>query len=455
MMRTSLINLCFFFSLFWIGGNIAIGQTAVYDFFSTNGLTGPTSTPPCYQITASDPGSAGAAWINYSLTNDPAYVIDLSARNLNIFDQSFQMTFGSNNWGGADGMAFVITDTASSRLGAPGQGLGYGAGATCGATAGNCFIDNSIIFEFDTHPNTGPNDPSDDHIALQLNGTEDHTDPNNALALVTIGDIEDGLIHNMRLRIIPNRGATGFIMDLFFDDMTTPKITHTFTTADIAAIFPDPSTLIWGVTGANGGLTSTQKFGQSNICSTSAFPVEWTYFEGEKQTDGSVKLSWGTASEINNQGFEIERMDAEEWTQIGTISGQGNAHQSNAYEFTDILPKTGFNIYRLRQIDWDGKTTFSPLVELFIEPSHSLSRIFPNPATSHFSLQLPSSQMEGDMTIVYYDLKGQRLVQQQVSVGNGESYIKTQSPELSAGIYMVELQKYGHRVMPPVRLILK
>lgn len=443
-----------FSCLFFIGLSQGYSQSPVYDFFSTNGLAGPTSTPPCNQITASDPGSAGAAWINYSLTNNPAYVIDLSIGNTAVFDQTFQMTFGPNNWGGADGMAFVIADTASSRLASPGQGIGYGQGNTCGPTAGNCFIDNSIAFEFDTHPNPPQGDPSDDHVGLQLNGVENHNDPNSAKALVMLGDIEDGLIHFVRILIQP-AGAGSYTFDCFFDDLLTPKISQTFTAAELAAIFPDPGNVIWGITGANGGLTSTQKFGQSAICGTSAFPVEWTFFEGELQQDGSVQLSWGTAQEENNSGFEIERQAAEGWSKLGEVEGQGNSQEEYGYTFTDIIPKAGFNIYRIKQIDFDGQSTYSNLVEVYIEPSDGLVRIFPNPAGEQFSFQLPSDQMEGNYSLVYFDLKGQQVHRQSVTLSLGEGYLKAKTPDLGSGIYMVELQRYRQRVMPPARLVLR
>lgn len=438
-----------------VGFNYMNSQTAVYDFYSTNGLAGPTSTPPCNQITASDPGSAGSAWINYGQTNDPAYVINLGVGNSMVFDQTFQMTFGSNNWGGADGMAFVIADTGSSRLASPGQGIGYGQGNTCGPTSGNCFIDNSIAFEIDTHPNPAQGDPADDHIALQLNGLENHNDPNSAIALVTVGDIEDGLIHYMRLRIQPVSAGAAYTFELFFDNLTTPKITHTFTSAELASIFPDPSNVIWGVTGANGGLTSTQKFGQAAICGTTAFPVEWTFFDGELQQEGSVQLLWGTAHEENNKEFEVERQTADGWDILGKVAGQGNSQETYGYTFTDIIPKAGFNVYRIKQIDFDGQSTFSSLVEIYIEPSNSLVRIFPNPAGDYFSLQLPSDQMEGSMTLAYFDLKGQQVYRQAVSVNLGEGYLKAKTPDLGAGIYMVELQKSRQRVMPPARLVLR
>jgi len=164
---------------------------------------------------------------------------------------------------------------------------------------------------------------------------------------------------------------------------------------------------------------------------------------------------WGTAQEENNKGFEVERQTAEGWNVLGKVEGQGNSQEEYGYTFTDIIPKAGFNIYRIKQIDFDGHASYSSLVELYIEPSNSLVRIFPNPAGEYFSLQLPSDKMEGTMTLAYYDLKGQMVYRQPVEVRLGEGYLKANTPDLGAGIYMVELQKYSQRVMPPARLVLR
>lgn len=59
------------------------------------------------------------------------------------------------------------------------------------------------------------------------------------------------------------------------------------------------------------------------------------------------------------------------------------------------------------------------------------------------------------MTLAFYDLKGQEVFRQVISISMGEAYLKTTTPDLGSGVYMVELQRYRQRIMPPARLILR
>ncbi len=75
----------------------------------------------------------------------------------------------------------------------------------------------------------------------------------------------------------------------------------------------------------------------------------------------NVILSWTTRSEINNDHFEIQRKESE-WKTIGIIDGSGNSTSPVHYEYTDKNPISGTNYYRLKQVDYDGKFTFSSIV---------------------------------------------------------------------------------------------
>lgn len=104
--------------------------------------------------------------------------------------------------------------------------------------------------------------------------------------------------------------------------------------------------------------------------------------------DGVTKLSWATVSEMNNNGFEIERSaDGVAFADIGFIAGYGTSTAVQHYKFED----NAFNTtayYRLRQTDLDGKITYSSTV--FAE-RQACSHFFPNPATPESTLSLPVS----------------------------------------------------------------
>ncbi len=73
-----------------------------------------------------------------------------------------------------------------------------------------------------------------------------------------------------------------------------------------------------------------------------------------------VDLSWTTATETNNQGFQVERMSsAGSFEQIGYVAGFGTTTEPKSYSFIDSKLETGNYTYRLKQIDFDGTITYS------------------------------------------------------------------------------------------------
>jgi len=114
-------------------------------------------------------------------------------------------------------------------------------------------------------------------------------------------------------------------------------------------------------------------------------PVELTAFSG-KVIENNVELSWQTATEVNNYGFEIQRASASttpiwEWKKIGFAPGHGNSNSPKEYSLTDKNPNGGSKfIYRLKQIDSDGKFEYSDEVEVELVPNEfALYQNYPNP----------------------------------------------------------------------------
>ena len=113
-------------------------------------------------------------------------------------------------------------------------------------------------------------------------------------------------------------------------------------------------------------------------CGLTPLGVEWISFEGvnlPKQID----LSWKLASERNNEGFYVERSkDETSFETLGFIKGQGTTIEESTYNFTDFSPFPGINYYRIKQIDTDGKTSYTPAISV----NHVTEGIllYPNPA---------------------------------------------------------------------------
>lgn len=156
------------------------------------------------------------------------------------------------------------------------------------------------------------------------------------------------------------------------------------------------------------GVSSFSPFAPGSIDNTTnTLPVELLSFSLLNQNN-TIELNWATASELNNQGFEIQRSnDAQNWEVIGFVNGAGNSNQMQDYTFTDNTPQV-FNYYRLKQIDFDGAYSLSEIKFLKLGKTNSLS-IYPNPVVDFVNIsQIETSDAK---QILLYDVAG-RLVQE-------------------------------------------
>lgn len=139
-----------------------------------------------------------------------------------------------------------------------------------------------------------------------------------------------------------------------------------------------------------------------DICGT--LPVELLDFT-LKQSEGSVNVEWITASEINNDYFEIERgSDYSNFEIIGEVDGAGVSNTKLNYEFLDVKPLKGVSYYRLKQVDFDGKYRYSEIESAY---QNYVDIIFPNPSDGKFNIKVTNSNSDILITnmigqIVYY-----------------------------------------------------
>ena len=118
---------------------------------------------------------------------------------------------------------------------------------------------------------------------------------------------------------------------------------------------------------------------------TTPLPVELTRFDATAKAQ-SVNLAWATATEKNSDRFEIQRSaTGGEYTTIGTVKGQGSTTTAHNYSFVDSRPLAGTSYYRLRQVDSDGATAFSPVAAVQTETS-TMVAFYPNPSSDQLIL---------------------------------------------------------------------
>ncbi|MEM6698593.1 MAG: hypothetical protein AAF599_09365, partial [Bacteroidota bacterium] len=108
-------------------------------------------------------------------------------------------------------------------------------------------------------------------------------------------------------------------------------------------------------------------------------PVEILSFEAKVQKN-QTRISWKTASEHNNKGFELQRsQNAKSWKPLSFIKGENNSLTPKLYEWMDTIPFSGINYYRLKQIDYDGDYEFSQVISVTLDVSSSNWMVYPNP----------------------------------------------------------------------------
>ncbi len=143
---------------------------------------------------------------------------------------------------------------------------------------------------------------------------------------------------------------------------------------------------------------------------TTVVPVELSSFD-YAVSDGKVNLSWETATETNDHGFEIQRSrNSNDWTTIGYVEGKGTTTLPNQYNFTDDPQVNGTYYYRLKQLDLSGEFQYSKTLEvdLNIIKDFVLEQNYPNPfnPSTTIGYELPK---ESDVVIKVFDVLGKEV----------------------------------------------
>jgi len=183
------------------------------------------------------------------------------------------------------------------------------------------------------------------------------------------------------------------------------------------------------------------------VVNTSPLPVQLVGFTGVVQGK-RVQLSWQTASEFHSAFFAVEASaDGRQYHQLGQVAAAGASTQQQQYSFTDLAAPAGVRYYRLRQVDSDGTSSYSPVVT--VQTGALPVQVFPNPATDQLTVQLPAL---GQATLSLLAADGRLLWQQHVAATSAQQQVAVPGlAALPAGLYLLRAEVDGralvHRVV--------
>lgn len=196
----------------------------------------------------------------------------------------------------------------------------------------------------------------------------------------------------------------------------------------------DSTAIPWGI---RGDITGNVRIADDNVdigafeTNSIPLPVELIVFTA-RHTDAGNLLTWTTASERNNAGFEVQAsLDGRTFRPIGWVNGGGTTTTPQHYHYTEEDATLGLTYYRLLQHDHDGTTTYSSIVTVYRHSETPILRAFPNPMRDYLTLH----HAQGEATL--FDMLGQIIWQRDIQ----HSEVHIPVGELTTGRYLLHIQR--------------
>lgn len=168
-------------------------------------------------------------------------------------------------------------------------------------------------------------------------------------------------------------------------------------------------------------------------------PVELTSFDALLSGDVAI-LSWETASELNNAGFEVQQKLNGSFETVAFVGGNGTTAEAQSYSYTTGSLSAGVHTFRLKQVDFDGAFAYSDevSVEVALEAAAELSKAYPNPFNPQTQFTLTIARQQ-DVTIQIYDMLGRQVqTLYQGVLAPSEAHLFTfQASDLPSGRYFI------------------
>ncbi|MCR9253577.1 MAG: T9SS type A sorting domain-containing protein [bacterium] len=170
-------------------------------------------------------------------------------------------------------------------------------------------------------------------------------------------------------------------------------------------------------------------------------PVTLISFEAKSMEEGGVRLDWATATELNNDYFEVlKSYDGEDYESIGIVQGNGTTNLPMEYQLIDNNPLYGNNYYALRQVDFDGTEEIVGItyVNYLINREEMSTRVYPNPTNSdNLNVTISSGDIETPIFMKIVNLEGKLIYEETVSGSPNYDIHIDAAQEMVSGMYIL------------------
>lgn len=177
-------------------------------------------------------------------------------------------------------------------------------------------------------------------------------------------------------------------------------------------------------------------------------PVELSAFTAKAEGTTAVQLAWATASELRNDHFDVERStNGKAFTVLGTVGGAGTSSVAHAYGFRDAQLPGAVPVlyYRLRQMDTNGKASYSPVRSVQIGQADLAPQLqaYPNPAQGTVAVRVQGPMPTAPLQLV--DALGRLMHTQPLADAGTDSLLSLQ--DVPAGLYLLRCGAFSQRLV--------
>ncbi|PHN07598.1 hypothetical protein CRP01_05715 [Flavilitoribacter nigricans DSM 23189 = NBRC 102662] len=198
-----------------------------------------------------------------------------------------------------------------------------------------------------------------------------------------------------------------------------------------------------GAGGSNNGNGGAGGNGQVVITvQSSVLPVELTRFSADTRDD-EVELNWTTASELQNDFFQIEHSrDGVRFQPVGKVKGAGTTTETVEYHFLHRQAAAGANYYRLKQVDIDGAFEYSDIVVAELRTHGGGVEVYPNPTLDKAVIRLDTRPERISFSL--FTLSGKQLA---VTPGAGDTMWEIDLSGIPSGVYVLRVNMDGQTLV--------